>query len=189
MAFFCFMGHPSHSTLTDWNPESFAFHKFIIFGTLRNPHLWFEYTEVLWKIASDSEAFSNNMFFGKCVFRIYVCGILLKTLNLGSWNLGILESWNLGIWNLGTLEPWNLGILEPWNFETLELWNFELNNSLNNRLLMVNGSWLMAQGRGGGGGLGRGGGPGALAGLPWAMGHEPLPINNRLSDELFDYIF
>ena len=35
---------------------------------------------------------------------------------------------------------------------------------------------------------GEGGGPGAPAGLSWAMSHEPLTINNRLSDELFDYI-
>ena len=51
---------------------------------------------------------------------------------------------------------------------------------------MVNGSWLMAGERWGGG---RGGwGPGALARLPWAMNHELLAINNRLINELFDYI-
>ena len=33
------------------------------------------------------------------------------------------------------------------------------------------------------------GGPGAPAGLPWAMSHEPLTINNRLSNELFAFIY
>ena len=27
-----------------------------------------------------------------------------------------------------------------------------------------------------------------LAGLPWAMNHEPLTIDDRLINELFDYI-
>ena len=39
---------------------------------------------------------------------------------------------------------------------------------------MVNDSWLMAQG--------------ALAGLPRAMRHEPLTIDNQLIHELSDYI-
>ena len=28
----------------------------------------------------------------------------------------------------------------------------------------------------------------ALAGLPWAMSHEPLTINDRLINELFYYV-
>ena len=50
---------------------------------------------------------------------------------------------------------------------------------------MVHGSWLKGaqpgpRGRRGRGVGGEGGGPTALAGLPWAMSHEPLTINARL---------
>ena len=44
---------------------------------------------------------------------------------------------------------------------------------------MVNGSCLMAEGSQ----------AGALAGLPWAMSHEPLTINNRLINKLWDSKF
>ena len=58
---------------------------------------------------------------------------------------------------------------------------------------MVNGSWLNGSrepGRGGEGWrAGGGGGPGAPARLPWAMSLEPLAINHRWIEELFNYIW
>ena len=38
------------------------------------------------------------------------------------------------------------------------------------------------------GGGGWGGGPGVPAGLPWALSHEPLTINNGFINELFAYL-
>ena len=61
------------------------------------------------------------------------------------------------------------------------------NDALINRLLlMVNASWLMAHW------LLRAPwhwGSGQAPDHPWAMSHEPLTINHRLINELFDYIF
>ena len=55
---------------------------------------------------------------------------------------------------------------------------------------MVHGSWLMAQGGPGaeaGGGVGVGGGRPPRGPLePWTMSHEPLTIDKRLINQLFD---
>ena len=55
------------------------------------------------------------------------------------WEIEILniEALKLETFTLGILESWNLAILKLWNFETVKLIN---------RLLMVDGPWLMAQG-------------------------------------------
>ena len=73
-----------------------------------------------------------------------------------------------------------------YKFEKWRLRNFEilkLNNSSINRLLMVHGARLMAYA--------------PIFSRPWALSHEPrgmshdpwtITINNRLIDELFDYL-
>ena len=66
-------------------------------------------------------------------------------------------------------------------------YNMYSNDALINRLLlMVNASWLMAQGWLRAPWLW---GPGQAPSHPWAMSHEPLTINHRLINDLFDYIF
>ena len=71
---------------------------------------------------------------------------------------------------------WNLGIGEFWNFETLELWDFE---TLKLWIEFLESTYYLT--------------PIIYDRIihelidPWAMSHEPSTIDDRLTNELFDY--
>ena len=156
VALFRLLGLRSSPNLVDWSPEIIDCHDLGICGTPGNLYLWIWIYQIGCKNPSKS-----ILIFGRYEFP--------KSWNLKMEHFGkdacpeipkirLINSWTSWIWNWKSYQQiWNLGILRLWNFDicgipeylipnTYSIFSF---NSLINRPLMVNGSWLRGGGWGG----------------------------------------